>query len=55
MEQLSNLIVELNKSYHTAFAIFTVCIMVGLGGLFAGVMELIFTLIGIKSHNIKAR
>jgi hypothetical protein len=49
MEQLSNLLVELNRSNHTGFAILTVLTMVGLGGFIAGVIELIFSLIGIKA------
>ncbi len=49
MEQVSRWIIELNRSNHTAFAIFTVIVMVGLGCLFAGLLEIIFSVIGIRA------
>jgi len=49
MEQISHWIIELNRSNHTAFAIFTVIVMVGLGCLLAGLLEIILSVIGIKA------
>jgi hypothetical protein len=49
MEQFSNWLVELNRSHHTGFAVLTVLTMVGFGGFIAGVIELIFALIGIRA------
>lgn len=49
MEQISHWIIELNRSHHTAFAIFTVIVMAGLGCLLAGLLEIILSAIGIKT------
>ncbi len=49
MEQVYHWLVELNRSRHTEFAIVTVLIMVGLGVVIAGTIELIFRVLGIKA------
>ncbi len=49
MEHVSHWIIELNRSNHTAFAILTVIVMVGLGCLLAGLLDIVFSVIGIKA------
>ncbi len=55
MEQFINLLIELNRSDHTAFAILTVVVMVGLGGAIAGLIEMIFSVVEIKSDKPENR
>jgi len=48
MDKLINWITELNRSNHTGFALLTVITMVALGAFIAGLIELIFSALGIS-------
>jgi hypothetical protein len=55
MKAFMDWLVELNTNHHAAFAVVTVAVMVCLGLVIGGLIELVFKALGIKYNKIEIK
>ncbi len=53
MDSIINWVVELNRTNHVGFGLFTVGTMAGIGIFIAALAELVFAALGIRSDKIE--